>query len=178
MAKLEKEGILNILNVTKNIPFYDNLLPTTSSAKFNLKRIAVNDCSNQNLKLHFDEAIDFIKQAKQNNSKVLVHCQAGISRSPTLVIAYLMKEYAKSMDEAYGMVRNKRSIIAPNLIFMSQLMDFDAENLKAVKTSSFKNLVALEKEAKNVPLRAVSTPALEVNVKCPKFERFFTEATF
>jgi protein tyrosine phosphatase len=82
------------------------------------------------LKQHFDEAFEFIEQARVNNSKVLVHCQAGISRSPTLVIAYLMKKLNISMDDAYSRVREKRSIIAPNIIFMSQLMDFEAKFIK------------------------------------------------
>ncbi len=82
------------------------------------------------MKQHFDEAIEFIELARVNNSKVLVHCQAGISRSPTIVIAYLMKKLNISMDDAYNRVREKRSIIAPNLIFMSQLMDFEAKYIK------------------------------------------------
>ena len=58
--KLDKEGIHYVLNVTKNIPFYDDGLPQSIRSKFKFKRIAVNDCSNQNLKVHYEEAIDFI----------------------------------------------------------------------------------------------------------------------
>jgi hypothetical protein len=58
--KLEAEGIHYVLNVTKNIPFYDENLPQSSRSKFKFKRIAVNDCSNQNLKVHYEEAISFI----------------------------------------------------------------------------------------------------------------------
>lgn len=59
--------------------------------------------------------------------KVLVHCQAGISRSPTIVIAYLMYKYNLSMNDAYSKVKDIRPIVAPNLIFMSQLMDYEAK---------------------------------------------------
>jgi dual specificity MAP kinase phosphatase len=65
-----------------------------------------------------------------NNSKVLVHCQAGVSRSPTIVIAYLMRKLKLKMNDAYGKVREKRPIVAPNLIFMSQLMDFELSLFK------------------------------------------------
>ena len=174
VSKLAQNDILCILNVTKNIPFYDNLLPATSSSKFTLKRIAVNDCSTQNLKSHFDEAIEFIRHAKQTKSKVLVHCQAGISRSPTLVIAYLMKEYGKTMDDAYSMVRKKRPIIAPNLIFMSQLMDFETENAKTMcKSNSSKCLTTcMNGELKSGNLRSASTPVMpELTAKFPKFDR-------
>ena len=60
MDKLERDGIMYILNVTKNIPFYDEQLAPSVRSRFVLKRIAVNDCANQNLKNHYDEAIDFI----------------------------------------------------------------------------------------------------------------------
>jgi hypothetical protein len=52
---LEKNEIFYILNVTKNIPFYES-----NSGKFVSKRIAVNDNGNQNLKDHFEDAFEFI----------------------------------------------------------------------------------------------------------------------
>lgn len=136
---LEKKGIYYILNVTKNIPFYNstNSMSNVSSGTagpFCYKRIAVNDCENQNLKNHFEEAFDFIDQAKLKNHKVLVHCQAGISRSPTIVIAYLMSRFNLEMNDAYNQVKKVRPIIGPNLIFMSQLMDFEI-NLRGKKSS-------------------------------------------
>lgn len=97
----------------------------TNKKQFFHKRIAVNDCENQNLKNYFNEAFDFIDLAKLNNQKVLVHCQAGISRSPTIVVAYLMSKLHLDMNDAYNQVKNQRPIIGPNLIFMSQLMDFE-----------------------------------------------------
>lgn len=110
------------MNVTKNIPFYE-----ATNRKFKLKRIAVNDNETQNLKDHFEEAIEFIEEARNANAKVLVHCQAGISRSPTIVIAYLMKLKGLKFNDAYNRVRELRPIIAPNLIFMSQLMDYETK---------------------------------------------------
>ena len=66
VCKLAKEGIFYILNVSREIPFYGDLLPASSAStpssrnQFVLKRIAVNDSSNQNLLAHFEEAIEFI----------------------------------------------------------------------------------------------------------------------
>lgn len=60
VARLEKEGIYYVLNVTKNIPFYDDLVPPCAKSKFVFKRIGVNDSCDQNLRKHFDEAIEFI----------------------------------------------------------------------------------------------------------------------
>jgi hypothetical protein len=58
--KLTDEGVYYIMNVTKNIPFNDNRLTPELRKKFVFKRVGVNDCLNQNLKVHFQEAIDFI----------------------------------------------------------------------------------------------------------------------
>ena len=58
---LARKGIFYILNVTKNVPFYDCTNSNGSGLpKFITKRIAVNDCENQNLKNHFEEASEFI----------------------------------------------------------------------------------------------------------------------
>lgn len=132
-SKLKLQGITHILNVTRNIPFH---LETTHVGEYVFKRISVNDALDQNLRQFFEEACEFIDRAGENKQKVLVHCQAGISRSPTIVIAYLMKKLNKSMNDAYNLVSDKRKIIGPNLLFMSQLSDYDDELAQARKTIS------------------------------------------
>lgn len=62
---------------------------------------------------------DEVMSSKEN--KVLVHCAAGISRSPTLVLAYMIKKYHFSLDDAVKKMRKLRSIIDPNLSFIGQL---------------------------------------------------------
>ncbi len=43
------------------------------------------------IKQHFDEVCGFIRRAIEGKGRVLVHCAAGISRSSTLTLAYLMR---------------------------------------------------------------------------------------
>jgi protein-tyrosine phosphatase len=47
-------------------------------------------------------------------TNVLVHCQMGMSRSSTLVIAFLMKEFNWGFKEAFKYTKNKRPIVQPN----------------------------------------------------------------
>nr|XP_006642877.1 PREDICTED: dual specificity protein phosphatase 10-like [Lepisosteus oculatus] len=65
------------------------------------------------------------KEAHQCRKGVLIHCQAGVSRSATIVIAYLMKHSLMTMTDAYKYVKGRRPVISPNLNFMGQLLEFE-----------------------------------------------------
>ena len=119
---LIKEGITHVINCTKNIPSH-------FERKLNYLRVAVNDGCDQDIKSYFAQTNKFIDDVKKSNGKVLVHCQAGISRSPTIVIAYLIKSKNLSLQTAYAQVKKIRSIIEPNFLFYSQLDAFSNEKL-------------------------------------------------
>ncbi|ALC44075.1 Mkp, partial [Drosophila busckii] len=69
-------------------------------------------------------AIDFIEQAHSTKGCVLVHCNAGVSRSSAVVIGYLMKRRDMRFEEAYNLVKSWRPCIQPNVGFMRQLKQF------------------------------------------------------
>jgi protein-tyrosine phosphatase len=126
---LERLGVRYVLNVTSKPPVYQ------LSPRIHYKQLEAADNSFQNLRQFFEEAFDFIDLARDNQSGVLVHCQAGISRSPTIAVAYLMKKYpAMAMADAYKFVKTRRSIISPNLNFMGQLWEFE-QGLKLSRNS-------------------------------------------
>lgn len=56
---------------------------------------------------------------------MLVHCLAGVSRSVTVTVAYLMQKRHLSLNDAYDLVKRKKSNISPNFNFMGQLLDFE-----------------------------------------------------
>lgn len=70
------------------------------------------------------DLVDFIDNKLQQKQKVLVHCTAGISRSASVVILYLMIHYNLTYDDAYTYVKSKRPIIEPNPGFVYQLRQF------------------------------------------------------
>ena len=71
----------------------------------------------------------FIRNAFMEGGRVLVHCHAGISRSATTVISYLMSEHGLLLNAALQFVRNKRWFINPNPGFIKQLQSFERELL-------------------------------------------------
>ncbi|XP_042219922.1 dual specificity protein phosphatase 19-like [Homarus americanus] len=75
----------------------------------------------------FDECCDYIHTAVVSGGCVLIHCNAGVSRSASIVIAYLMRHYGMSFDEAFKFVKSKRSFIRPNAGFIDQLKEYETK---------------------------------------------------
>jgi predicted protein tyrosine phosphatase len=66
-----------------------------------------------------------ITEATSKNKNVLIHCAAGISRSPALVIGHLMLQNNITYEEAAATVRTRRPIVQPNQGFINQLKFFN-----------------------------------------------------
>jgi hypothetical protein len=85
------------------------------------KTIEIDDSLEQNISNYIKEALDFIDESQRNNSNILVHCVSGISRSASIVIAYLMDKHKMNYDQAFSYVKTKRATIRPNTNFVEQL---------------------------------------------------------
>jgi atypical dual specificity phosphatase len=59
---------------------------------------------------------------------IMVHCEAGISRSASMVIAYLIKYKKLALVDAYALVKSKRKQICPNHGFFSLLLKWEKAN--------------------------------------------------
>lgn len=94
-----------------------------------------------NLSRYFYQAADFIDSALRANGQVLVHCHAGISRSATIVAAYLMIKRHMTAQEAIRVIRTHRSI-RPNSGFLQQLCDLN-ESLLGERRRARADLAAL-----------------------------------
>jgi protein-tyrosine phosphatase len=68
----------------------------------------------------------------QRGEGVLVHCAFGVSRSSTLVIAFLMRKLKIGYLEAFSYVRRKRPVVRPNPGFQEQLKAWEGTDFKAL----------------------------------------------
>lgn len=76
--------------------------------------------------------LQFIHESVKAGKNILVHCFAGISRSASFVIAYVMVKYSLDFETAKKMVREKRSCVCPNQGFELQLKSLDIEVYKDI----------------------------------------------
>jgi len=105
--------------------------------KYEYLKLPLKDVPDQDLFPHFPAAINFIEKSKV----ILVHCAAGASRSPSIVISYLMFKNRWKYAEAYDFVHKKRSRVSPNTGFIDQLKVLE----ELIETNEFK----VEKEIEN-----------------------------
>ena len=128
---LQQLGITHILNVT--LPrdeggvhnFFEDQPP------FVYARCPVQDSDGADIMPFFDQSFLFIEEAISQNHSVLVHCQQGISRSATIVVAYLMRKHNLNLQTAYVMVKQARPVVKPKPNFLKQLLAFEKKLLKA-----------------------------------------------
>jgi protein-tyrosine phosphatase len=121
MFSANDELLIKEKNISCIISVAENLKVTNSNPNIKIYRYNLSDDYNCNISLYFDEISEII-----NNEKiVLVNCVAGISRSSTIVIAYIMKYYNLSLKDAFLYVRNRRNQICPNKQFMKYLLNYE-----------------------------------------------------
>ncbi|KAL4658320.1 dual specificity protein phosphatase 16-like [Arapaima gigas] len=115
---LSSQGISYVLSVSRCCPQPD-FLPQKQYL-----RIPIDDSLRDDLLPWIPEALQFIDGAMSLGCSVLVHCAAGVSRSPALAVAYVMYRLGLGLDDAYRFVKERRPSISPNFNFLGQLQFF------------------------------------------------------
>ncbi|KAH6906785.1 protein-tyrosine phosphatase-like protein [Coprinopsis sp. MPI-PUGE-AT-0042] len=87
-------------------------------------QISLDDIEDADILMHFLPAIQFIKAELAKGRGVLVHCHAGVSRSASIVTAFLMYTQDLTPQEALKLVRKARPMVEPNAGFLQQLVLF------------------------------------------------------
>lgn len=86
--------------------------------------IEIEDNEYDDLLIHLPSACSYIQGALDAGGRVLVHCVMGVSRSATVLVAFLMKTRGMGIAEALGHVRTRRPQVHPNYGFIKQLDAF------------------------------------------------------
>jgi hypothetical protein len=115
-------GVTHILLIGKEM---DEVFPSD----FEYKSFTISDKPSENISKFFEEAVSWIDQAltESPTNVVFIHCRAGMSRSATITICYLMKALKMPYIDAVETVRQARYWILPNSGFKKQLLELNAE---------------------------------------------------
>lgn len=119
----QRKSILNSISVVSIIYSSVPLEPLFKGV--NQMHIHIHDQPDQYLYGQFESTTRFINEEISQNKSVIVHCKAGISRSATIVLAYLVRYGGVSLDRAYQIVSEKRPVIDPNPGFRLQLVQWE-----------------------------------------------------
>lgn len=115
--------------------------------------LGVRDGMHEDIAATFSQFFTFAETVirADSPSKLFVHCEAGVSRSPTLVIAQLMKLETKRFFNAYQSVKSRRGQVLPNVGFASQLQRLENDLLPKSRTSSPSSLALYLHHVCNLP---------------------------
>ncbi|XP_046927254.1 protein phosphatase Slingshot homolog 3 isoform X3 [Lynx rufus] len=117
LEELQRNRVSHILNVAREI---DNFYPD----RFIYHNVRLWDEESAQLLPHWKETHGFVEAARAQGTRVLVHCKMGVSRSAATVIAYAMKQYGWSLEQALRHVQELRPIARPNPGFLRQLQTY------------------------------------------------------
>ncbi|XP_017291111.1 dual specificity protein phosphatase 19 isoform X2 [Kryptolebias marmoratus] len=92
---LQRWKVSHVLNVAYGV---SNLFPD----QMVYKTLQILDLPVTEITSYLQECSAFIDQAREQDGVVLVHCNAGVSRSSSVVIGYLMLREGLTFDDAYS----------------------------------------------------------------------------
>lgn len=127
---LEQKNIKVVISALTEEEYEENMIGEQDFPDIEWHRLVIDDTKNENIYQYFYKAHSIISQSIKNNKNIIVHCAAGMSRSPTLVMAYLMIENKWTYEEANNYLKSKRPHISPNIGFIKQLKQLQYELCK------------------------------------------------
>lgn len=175
---LRNAGVSHVLSVDSADP--GPLLPPDGG--FCRKWINVLDEATSDLLSHLDDCFLFLQEAVDGGRAALVHCQAGRSRSATVVTAYLMKKHQLGFTEAYNRLKSVKQDVQVNSGFEEQLCLYEDMQCKVDSSSPLYKQYRLTKitekypELQQVPREVFAvdpaqSSSSEVSYRCRKCRR-------
>lgn len=120
---LKANGITHLICIRHVME--SNIIKPNFPGEFTYKVLDVSDTFDQNIIQFLPETRSFIDGALQSQGKVLIHGNAGISRSAAIVIGYVMEKFGVAYKEAFQYVQMKRFCVNPNNHFVHQLVEYE-----------------------------------------------------
>eukprot|EP00743_Colponemidia_sp_Colp-15_P011223 GILK01012486.1.p1 GENE.GILK01012486.1~~GILK01012486.1.p1 ORF type:complete len:380 (+),score=51.96 GILK01012486.1:42-1142(+) len=124
-----KDGeILEELRITHvlSVGYYPSIVQMDNVVS---QGISIQDNGKESILLQLTACVEFIEAARKANGRVLVHCRMGVSRSPTVVLAYLMYTLRRPLKDLLFYLQVRRRQISPTAIFLNDLLNFEHQLL-------------------------------------------------
>lgn len=118
LDRMRKLGVTLVVNATMDVP-------CVRSGDIDCMQVTVDDTPFAQLRSYFDRVADRINHEVRKGGKVLVHCVAGVSRSSTLCMVYLMKYKNMTLRQAHDLCKSRRPYVRPNNGFWRQLIEYE-----------------------------------------------------
>ncbi|OMO81604.1 hypothetical protein COLO4_23487 [Corchorus olitorius] len=113
---LRKNGITHVLNCVGFV------CPEYFKNDLVYKTLWLQDSPSEDITSILYDVFDYFEDVREQGGRVLVHCCQGVSRSTSLVIAYLMWREGQSFEDAFHYVKSARGVTNPNTGFAFQLL--------------------------------------------------------
>jgi len=135
-----KDGLRD-LGITHLIDATSKQLSQSVALELQIEYLAIDieDDEDEDISPYFTHTNQFIQKCQQstNHGKVLIHCHAGVSRSTSIVLAYLIESRLfPNLRQAISHVVNHRPIVCPNNSFQMQLSQYELEILGSNSVST------------------------------------------
>lgn len=124
IASAYNEKELKNLGITHIITAVLGVHPESSFSDpkaFKYLNVPVRDVNGENMKQHLPTTNAFIEEALLSGGKVLVHCVCGVSRSATIVAAWIMSKHGYGVEETIDLLKSRRGCVNPIPAFREQL---------------------------------------------------------
>ncbi|KAH9622445.1 hypothetical protein KSS87_016669 [Heliosperma pusillum] len=113
---LRQNGITHVLNCVGFV------CPEYFKGDLVYKTLWLQDSPSEDITSILYDVFDYFEDVREQGGRVLVHCCQGVSRSTSLVIAYLMWKEGQKFEEAFEYVKAARGVTNPNMGFACQLL--------------------------------------------------------
>lgn len=158
-----------IINVAEEVPSLQYRIPPEFYGKIEYYHVEWSHHSK--IVKDLNKLTDLMHKAALQNKKILIHCQCGVSRSASLMVAYIMRYCNMNLNDAYNKLKSIAKDISPNMGLIFQLMEW-SEKLSIIKDDNDDMTVTQENGENKIIGKDVSNDSsinmsLELTPKTP-----------